>query len=598
MIEFLSIRMSSMRRILVVMVAFGLAMGLVFPYVVTPFVTWDPDRKIYFRLACLAAGLAVGSFCYFLVKITLYQRNMMLARQKNNLEQAKSRFASLTHNAIESQQWDVNFEDPRVPTCWKAKGCQQKDCPAHGHEHLRCWLIAGTFCGGEVQGRFAQKLGDCAKCEVYMQSVGEDPINEIGENFNSLMLAVREKEELLSAANEELKEQYAELEELHRQAREMADTDLLTGLRNHAHFQHHLRWEIDKAAQGRRPLSLIMLDLDHFKSVNDRFGHQKGDEVLKRVGKKMRDEIQGGGYGARYGGEEFVVLLPEIAGQAALETAERLRDHIKEIAGETELPQRAVGASFGVADLPGCASDADSLISAADSALLFAKRRGRDRVAYFKDLSGTELENGDIERLHTRLEGASLQTISALAEAVDINDEYSAAASGSLDNIAMALARELGLDGEQSDTLLLATRLHDVGKIGVPGSILRKTEKLSPEELARVKQHPEIGQRILQEAKQLQDLIAAILYHHERWDGTGYPERLHGKQIPLTARIVGIMDAYRAMLSDRPYRKALSRENTLEELEKGAGTQFDPRLVKKFVELVRKDGEQKLRQVV
>lgn len=577
------------------MVTFGLAMGLVFPSIASPFVTWDPDRKIYFRLACLVAGLAVGSFCYFLVQITLYQRNRMLALQKQELEEAKSRFGSLTHGAIESQKWDVSFEDSRVPTCWQAKECNQVDCPAFGRKHLRCWLIAGTYCGGEIQGRFAQKLGDCSKCDVYSQAVGENPISEIGENFNSLMLAVREKEDLLAAANEELKDQYIELELLHRQAREMADTDLLTGLRNHAHFQHHIRWEIDKAGQGSLPLSLIMLDLDHFKSINDSYGHQKGDEVLKRVGKKLSEEIKSGGYAARYGGEEFVILLLGSVAEKAMAIADRLRDSIKEIAGEIELPQRAVGASFGVADLPECASDAGSLISAADSALLFAKRRGRDRVAYFKDLNGTELQEGDVERLHNRLEGASLQTIRALAEAVDANDDYTLEASSSMDGVAAALAEQLGLDKEQADTLFLASRLHDIGKIGIPGSILRKTEKLSVEELAKLQQHPEIGQRILQEAMQLQDLIAAILYHHERWDGTGYPERLHGQQIPLTARIVGIMDAYRAMRSDRPYRKALSRENAIAELEKGAGTQFDPRLVKKFVELVHEDRGTKLR---
>ncbi|MCL4472523.1 MAG: diguanylate cyclase [Actinobacteria bacterium] len=578
------------------MLAFGLSIGLVFPYIASPFVTWDPEKKIYFRLACLAAGLAVGSFCYYLVKITLYQRNKMLALQKRELEEAKSRFGSLTHNAIESQMWDVSFEDSRVPTCWQTKDCSQGDCPAFGREHLRCWLIAGTYCGGQIQGRFAQKLGDCSKCDVYLQAVGENPISEIGENFNSLMLAVREKEDLLAAANEELKDQYIELELLHRQAREMANTDLLTGLRNHAHFQHHIRWEIDKAGQGSLPLSLIMLDLDHFKSINDSYGHQKGDEVLKRVGKKLSEEIKSGGYAARYGGEEFVVLLPGSVAEKAMAIADRLRDSIKEIAGEIELPQRAVGASFGVADLPECASDAGSLISAADSALLFAKRRGRDRVAYFKDLNGTELQEGDVERLHNRLEGASLQTIRALAEAVDANDDYTLEASSSMDGVAAALAEQLGLDKEQADTLFLASRLHDIGKIGVPGSILRKTEKLSVEELAKLQQHPEIGQRILQEAMQLQDLISAILYHHERWDGTGYPERLHGKQIPLTARIVGIMDAYRAMRSDRPYRKALSRENAITELEKGAGTQFDPRLVKKFVELARQDNVEKFRR--
>ncbi len=598
MLKFFAARMTSMKRIFLVMITFGLTMGLVFPYIASPFVTWDPDRKLYFRIACLVAGFLVGAFCYYLVKITLFQRNTELANRKAELEAAKARFSALTHNAIQDQAWDVRFEDEHVPTCWEIKQCGVEECPAYGEEHVRCWLLAGTFCGGEVQGRFAQKLGNCSECEVYQIAVGQDPINEIGENFNSLMLAVREKEELLAAANEELKDQYSELELLHKQAREMADTDLLTGLRNHAHFQHHLRWEVDRAARQHKPLSLIMLDLDHFKSVNDRCGHQKGDEVLKRVGKLLRTMIHDGGYTARYGGEEFIVLLPETPGDRAMEAADRLRYGMKQVALDVGLPERMVSSSFGVADLPPCASDADSLLSAADSALLFAKRRGRDRVAYFRDLSGTELVDGDIERLHSRLEGASLQTIRALAEAVDTNDEYDAADASVINRLAKEMAEHLGLDGEHADALVLASKLHDIGKIGVPGSILRKSGSLSPEELAQVQQHPEIGQRILEEARQLQDLITAILYHHERWDGTGYPERLHGNQIPLMARIVGIMDSYRAMTSDRPYRKAMNQDVALAELEKGAGSQFDPKLVELFVRLVREGGSRQLRHAV
>lgn len=523
---------------------------------------------------------------------------MELARRKAELEEAKSRFSSLTHGAIKTQVWDVSYEDEHLPTCWEVKACDSTSCPAYGREHIRCWLIAGTFYGGEAQGRFAQKLGDCAECDVYMQAVGQNPINEIGENFNSLMLAVREKEELLGAANEELEDQYAELEILHRQAREMADTDLLTGLRNHAHFQHHLRWEADRAGARHKPLSMIMLDLDNFKTVNDRYGHQKGDEVLRRVGKLLRNEVHDGGYTARYGGEEFMVVLPEVGGGIAMETADRLRGLMKDVARDVELPESIAAASFGVADMPDCASDPDSLISAADSALLFAKRRGRNRVAYFRDLSGTELEEGDIERLNSRLEGASLQTIRALAEAVDASDNYSTTDTASLNTIVESMAKELGMEEEQADALALATRLHDIGKIGVPGSILSKKDKLSPEELAAVRRHPEIGQHILEEARQLQDVMTAILYHHERWDGKGYPEKLEGKQIPLMARIVGIMDAYRAIRSDRPYRKALSVKEALAELEKGAGTQFDPRLVELFVHLVRTEGKTDLREAV
>lgn len=396
MLNFLALRLFSMRRIFMVMIAFGLTMGLVFPLIVGPFVTWDPDRKIFFRFACLAAGLAVGSFCYYLVKITLFQRNMLLAQRKAELEEAKERFSSLTHNAIQKQDWNVSLEDEHVPVCWERKKCNATECPAFGKIHLRCWLVAGTLCGGKIQGKFAQKLGDCTLCEVYQEAVGQNPIFEIGENFNSLMLAVREKEEMLAVANAELQEQYAELEILQKKTREMADTDMLTGLYNRGHFQKYLQREVAKTKRYERHLSLLMIDLDHFKLVNDKHGHQKGDAVLRAVGKLLKKEIRDIDYAARYGGEEFIILMPEINGTQAVIAADRLRCKIKELADGLALPAKHIGGSFGVADQPACASDGDALISAADRALLFAKRNGRNQVAYFRDLSEVELRESNI----------------------------------------------------------------------------------------------------------------------------------------------------------------------------------------------------------
>ena len=570
-------------------------------------------RAFIYCIAGAAAGLAYAVFAYFLssrygsahdalhiglapilagaASFVIGREADRIDRQSRTLAGAKEKFSALTHAAITQRDWNVSFDDPAIPTCWQVKNCGSEHCPSYGKEHVRCWLIAGTYCRGEVQGRFAQKLGDCAKCEIYKASIERDPINEIGENFNSLMWALREKEEMLSETNDELQKQYEELELMHRQARKMAETDMLTGLKNHAHFQLHLHGEVQKALESNEPLSLIMLDLDRFKSVNDEFGHQKGDEVLQLVGRLIRDEVDGSGYSARYGGEEFAIVMPARSAEPAMEVADRLRRKMKIVEAEVNLPSGFVGGSFGVADMPLCASDADSLISASDAALLFAKRKGRDCVAYFRDLSDTELRAGDLDKLHSRLEGASLQTIRALAEAVDANDRYSEKNLPQMAKVAEAIAARLGMDQEQTDALTLATRLHDIGKVGVPSSILQKKEKLSPEELSLVQQHPEIGQRLLKEAAQIQELIQAILYHHERWDGQGYPEKLKGEQIPVMARVVGIIDAYRAMLCDRPYRKALTQAAALEELRKGAGTQFDPELVEIIVELL-KDGDE------
>lgn len=574
--EHLATYLSNMRRICIVMLAFGLTIGMVFPLVVNPFVTWNPGQKIYFQLACLVAGLAVGIFCFSLIRITLY-------RQKQELEEAKHEFTSLTEASIKNHEFDAVLHDPDIPTCWEVKNCKDSKCPVYGQHNMRCWLVKGTMCEGEVQGQFAQKLESCSECEVYASVVQKDPISEIGENFTSLMWVIHEREEQLAQANKQLQE--------------MATTDSLTGLKNHGHFQEELSQEMARSKRFDHPLSLIILDLDHFKNVNDKFGHQSGDVVLKSVGRFLRNETRKMDYVARYGGEEFAIILPETMAAAAIRVAEKLRVKIKEfVAAEAGLPPSYIGASFGVADYPNCAADKDSLIAAADSALLFTKKKGRNQVSYFLNLADRELSRGDIEELGERLCGAGMETIRALALAVDSNDGYYLEDTERISVITQALADDIGLNDEKTETLLLATKLHDIGKVGISGDVLSNRDELSPDDMSRVQQHPEIARLILHEAVAIKDLVSAILYHHERWDGTGYPEQLAGEDIPLMARIVSIMDAYRAMLSDRPYRMAISQQEAVAELRKNAGKQFDPSLVEVFTRIVEQEDQQQLRE--
>lgn len=518
-------------------------------------------------------------------------------RQAAVLDAARERFASLTHTAVIERNWDVNFYDSHIPTCWEVKNCTYEDCPSYGEHHVRCWLVSGTHCRGEVQGQFANKLGDCARCEIYQAAVGRDPISEIAENFNSLMWSLREKEDELADANEEMNRQYAELKELQEKTREMAESDALTGLRNHGHFQEHLLVEVGRARRYGRSLAVMMMDLDHFKEVNDRFGHQKGDAVLACVGEMLGREVRDADYVARYGGEEFVIIMPETTAAEAVNFAERIRTRMDRVALSADLPAEFIGASFGIADLPVCATDGASLVAAADSALLFSKRKGRNRVSYFKDLSDTDLEEGDLDRLNSRLEGVCFQTIRALAEAVDARDNYTAADATLINDVASRLADSIGMDRERTNALTLAARLHDIGKISVPDAVLGKKGKLTPEEVSVVRRHPEAGKRIVEEAEHLQELVAAILYHHERWDGKGYPEGLKGEEIPVMARAIGIIDAYRAMATDRPYRQAMNSQQIIEELRKGAGSQFDPQLVELFITVLEENRVRNIRQV-
>ncbi|MFA5801097.1 MAG: diguanylate cyclase [Thermoleophilia bacterium] len=542
-------------------------------------------------------GVRLEKIHLILAPVMLGTLALLIGRHAELLEDAKKRFTALTQKAIIDKNWQVVFEDDYIQTCWETKGCDKTDCPVYGKKHARCWLIAGTHCRGEVQGQFAQKLGSCSKCVIYQDALAHNPVSEISENFYSLMWALREKEDLLGDVNDKLQGQYAELEEHHRKAKEMANTDGLTGLWNHGHFQRYLHSEVDRARRYDRPLSLVMIDLDFFKQVNDKFGHQKGDAVLSSVGRILKEECRDVDYVARYGGEEFVVVMPEITASNAVIAANRLRERIEGLYMEVNLPEHQTGASFGVADFPECATDNISLIAAADGALLFAKRQGRNRVAYFRDLSETELSGDDLDNLNSRLEGAGFQTIRALARAVDVRDKYPDNDLNNLANAATSMARELKFSPDKIEALILATKLHDIGKIGIPKNILQKKEHLLPEEIEILRQHPQMGEQMLQEATTVKDLIAAVLYHHERWDGKGYPEGLHGEEIPLMARIVGILDAYRAIRSDRPYSKALTMSETIAELRASAGSQFDPDLVELFVKQLSEDEGRHLRQV-
>lgn len=542
-------------------------------------------------------GVELQKIHLILAPLLLGTVALLIGRHAEVLEDAKKRFSVLTQQAIIDKHWDVSFEDEYIPTCWEVKKCDKTDCPVYGKQNVRCWLVAGTFCRGEVQGKFAQKLGNCSKCSIYQTALAHNPVSEISENFYSLMWALREKEDMLGDAHDKLQGQYEELAEHHKKAKEMANTDGLTGLKNHGHFQRYLHHEVDRARRYERPLSLIMIDLDFFKQVNDKFGHQKGDAVLKHVGRILREECRDVDFVARYGGEEFVIVMPETTAPSAIDAANRLREKVEMLYLEVNLPEHQTGASFGVADFPDCAADNTSLIAAADGALLFAKRQGRNRVSYFRDLSDAELSGDDLDSLNSRLEGAGFQTIRVLAKAVDVRDQYPEHDMNNLSRVATSLARELSFTPDQVEALILATKLHDIGKIGIPKKILQKTDHLLPEELEILRQHPQMGEQILQEANTVKDLIAAVLYHHERWDGKGYPEGLHGEEIPLMARIVGILDAYRAMRSDRPYSKALSVNEAIAELRSAAGSQFDPTLVEKFVQLLNEEEGQHLKRV-
>ncbi len=354
---------------------------------------------------------------------------------------------------------------------------------------------------------------------------------------------------------------------------EAADTDPLTELLNRRGFNRQLELELERAHRSGTEVSLITGDLDHFKQVNDSFGHQIGDEVLVQIGDVLRSHARRIDSVARIGGEEFALLLPTADSRGAYVSAERLRHRVRE-----EMSARYPGLtiSFGVASYPADGDTAERLLRCADESLYAAKTLGRDRtVIYSREVvgalaSGPEGADGD--------GAANLTTLLILAEALDLRDTRTARHSETVGRYAAAMARELAFEPDRVERVRLAGVLHDIGNIGVADSILYESGPLTDEEWAEIRTHPETGARLLS-APGFGDLRTWILAHHERMDGTGYPLGLSGSAIPIEARIIAVADAFEGMLGDRPHRPGRGAAEALAVLRRYGGTQFDPEVV-------------------
>ena len=364
----------------------------------------------------------------------------------------------------------------------------------------------------------------------------------------------------------------------HRALRAMrlALTDPLTGLGNHRHFHERLRQELDEALERGRELTLCLVDIDDFKRVNDRFGHPAGDRVLAQVASRLRQN----GEAFRLGGDEFAVVLPGLGEVAAPATAIAIVQRLAVLDLE-EIGDLTVSA--GVATFPAHASTPDELIRLADSSLYCAKENGKDRVHVSRpDVLDLPL----LRRLGaSRDRAARYRAAAGLAQAVDARDAYTGSHSKRVGDLAARIAARMGVADEQIELLRLAGSLHDLGKLAIPEDILRKAGPLTEDERVVLERHPQIGFRML-EGLGVTPVAEWVLHHHERWDGSGYPDRKAGDGIPLGARILFVADAFDAMTSERVYRRRLAADEALAELERCAGTQFDPEIVSALAEEV------------
>jgi diguanylate cyclase (GGDEF)-like protein len=365
-----------------------------------------------------------------------------------------------------------------------------------------------------------------------------------------------------------------------RQLLEASRRDALTGLLNHGSAVAELATLLEATRASGAAVGVALVDIDGFRLLNETYGHSAGDSALVSVAKALRAELSVDSTIGRFGPDEFIVVAPPSCVSDLEPAIDRLRTRIEELSLQFGASERLpVSVSCGICYYPTNGSAATDLLAVATGALSEAKAGGGRavRVAHV---------TSDDMAIAQR---SSFDVLTGLVEAVDTKDRYTKHHSEDVARYAVFLADQLGLGPEERQSVELAGLLHDVGKIGVPGTILRKPGPLTAEEYDAIKQHPALGDAIVRDLPNVEAVKAGVRHHHERWDGTGYIDGLAGEDIPLIARIVSVADAFSAMTTTRPYRKALTVAEALHRLREASGTQLDPRLVTAFVDAVEAD---------
>jgi diguanylate cyclase (GGDEF)-like protein len=362
-----------------------------------------------------------------------------------------------------------------------------------------------------------------------------------------------------------------------------ATHDTLTGLINTRGFQERLSEEIVRCRRYGTTLSLAILDVDHFKQVNDTYGHVMGDRVLTELGRRFRAMTRGGEHIARVGGEEFAWILPATDGAGAYEAAERARRSIE------RHPFEGVGnltLSGGVCELGN--GDIDELHRMADTALYWAKDHGRNIVFRYTLKTAAQLEGSSNPRAGAVEQQLRLRAMHAVARIVEQGHPTSDGHAERVADLAAELAERLGWKPADVRALRGAGVLHDIGKVIVPASTLLKPGSFTQEEWAQMRLHPVIGDDMLEGV--LSDMQRAwVRGHHERWDGRGYPSGLAADAISQGARILAVADSWDVMTSVRLYSDALAFDEAVKEVQRSTGAQFDPSVASVLVDLVSED---------
>ncbi|HKL75152.1 MAG TPA: diguanylate cyclase [Halanaerobiales bacterium] len=332
--------------------------------------------------------------------------------------------------------------------------------------------------------------------------------------------------------------------------------DELTDLYNRSYMEEEMK-RLD--SKRKLPISIIMIDVNGLKIINDSYGHQKGDEMLKKTAKILRSSIRKEDIVARWAGDEFVILLPETNEKFA----RKIKERIKKKCNKTDLDKIPISVGVGIAVKENETEDIYDVLNRAD------KKMYKNKLTESKSAKNKLVKN----------------LLSTLGAKSDETEEHALR----LTKMAQRLGEKVGLSDEQLNNLSLLATLHDIGKVTISEKILNKKTDLNKEEWKIIKEHPKMGYRIASATEEFAPVAKYILHHHERWDGTGYPAGLEKKKIPLLSRIITIVDAYDVMTNGRIYKKAMKKENVIKEFKECAGTQFDPDLVELFIEIIKEN---------
>lgn len=395
--------------------------------------------------------------------------------------------------------------------------------------------------------------------------------------------------------------------------KEQAVTDPLTGLYNRRYFEELLEKEVTRAKRQNQPFSIIGLDLDFLKQINDKYGHNFGDLAIKTIADVLKKNARSIDTAARMGGEEFNIILPGVDSKGALIAAERIRKTLSECELDTI---GHITASLGVATFLEHSNNIDELLELTDQAMYISKREGRNRVTLAKPITETSWQEIAINTFVDILSKHNIPIEENLAN--DLRDKlkqnknsqrtkdtlFSVADSlNSIYNplhtkgyvkkkvqVAISLGKIFDLTSEEIDNLKIAMLLYDIGNLMLPKELLQKTTPLTLEEKQHIHEHPAIAAReILKPISYIQDVIPIVENHHENWDGSGYPNKIKHNEIPLASQIILIIDVYFALIEQRPYRNKLSPQEAIEQILKDAGTKWNKELAEEFVNLIKKD---------